>query len=165
MTSPFLKPEPLTHEAFLPFGDLISAENCTDIRSINEGHTVRFNNLANLALKATGLAPCLSIFRSRAWLLPRKVHALERHPLTSQAFIPLGQSPYLIVVAPPGPLLESHIQAFIGQPGQGINYHPGTWHHYNVALNEAADFLVVDADGDTPNCDEVTLNQPIEIRP
>ena len=93
------------------------------------------------------------------------MHALERHPLTSQAFIPLGQSPYLIVVAPAGPLLESRIRAFIGQPGQGVNYHPGTWHHYNVALNEAGDFLVVDADGDTPNCDEVTLHQPIEIRP
>jgi ureidoglycolate lyase len=165
MTQSFLKPEPLTHEAFSPFGDLISTKHCNDIRLINEGHTVRFNNLANLALSATGLMPCLSIFRSEAWQLPHTVRALERHPLTSQAFIPLGRSPYLIVVAPAGPLLEHRIQAFIGQPGQGINYHPGTWHHYNVALETAGDFLVVDADGDTPNCDEITLKQPIEIRP
>ena len=165
MKTMFLKPAPLTSQAFAPFGDLISAETCRDIRTINEGHTVRFNNLANLALNAPGLAPCLSIFRSEAWQLPHMVRSLERHPLSSQAFIPLGQSAYLIVVAPPGPLVENEIQAFIGQPGQGINYHPGTWHHYNVALVEGADFLVVDADGDTPNCDEVALNQPIEIQP
>lgn len=165
MNTKFLKPAPLTRQTFLPFGDLISADTCQDIRSINAGHTVRFNNLAKLQLNAQGLLPCLSIFRSEAWQLPEMVRSMERHPLTSQAFMPLGNAPYLIVVARPGPLIEDQIQAFIGQSGQGVNYHPGTWHHYNVSLEGAADFLVVDADGDTPNCDEVALTQPIEIRP
>lgn len=158
-----IKAVALTNDSFKPFGEVISKEACRDIRSINRGQTARFNNLAALTLNGPGLEPCLSIFQTEAWAVPGTVTELERHPLTSQAFIPLGEASYLVIVAPMGPLKEEAIQAFVASPFQGVNYHPGVWHHRNLALNAAADFLVIDADGSTENCDEQSLIQPIEI--
>ena len=84
---------------------------------------------------------------------------MERHPLSSQTFIPLGNSNYLVVVAPAGDLSVDNIQSFLAAPDQGVNYHPGTWHHYSLALNETSDFLVIDRDGPEDNCDEVALTE------
>ena len=93
---------------------------------------------------------------------------LERHPLSSQAFYPLSGNPYLVVVAPAGKLEETEIRVFLARADQGVNYHPGTWHHYSLALNDTSDFLVIDRgsltqESDEENCDEVSLSQPIVI--
>ena len=95
---------------------------------------------------------------------------MERHPLSSQAFIPLSDNPYLVIVAPPGELDDSMIQVCKASAKQGVNYHPGTWHHYSLALDGVSDFLVVDRESPqaTPdieegNCDEVILSQTLEI--
>ena len=146
-----IKAVALTENSFKPFGDIIAKEACRDIRSINRGQTARFNDLATLTLDGPGLKPCVSIFQTEAWAVPGTVTELERHPLSSQAFIPLG------------PLNEEAIQVFVASPTQGVNYHPGVWHHRNLSLGIAADFLVIDADGSTENCDEQSLLQPIEI--
>ena len=158
-----IKAVALTEKSFKPFGDIIAKEACRDIRSINRGQTARFNDLASLTLDCPGLEPCVSIFQTEAWAVPGIVTELERHPLTSQAFVPLGETSYLVIVAPMGPLKEEAIQVFVANPAQGVNYHPGVWHHRNLSLDVAADFLVIDADGRTENCDEQRLLQPIEI--
>ena len=67
------------------------------------------------------------------------------------------------MVAPPGDLDESAIRVFLASAHQGVNYHPGTWHHYCLALNEVSDFLVVDRIANDENCDEVDLKESIEI--
>lgn len=89
---------------------------------------------------------------------------MERHPLSSQAFYPLGNSPYLVVVAPPGELDPSAVVAFVAQSDQGVNYHKGTWHHYSLALGGVSDFLVVDRISDDQNCDEVRLTGKDRIK-
>jgi ureidoglycolate lyase len=87
---------------------------------------------------------------------------LERHPLGSQAFMPLSQLPYLVVVAPPADASRpdlAHLRCFATGPGQGVNYAAGTWHHPLLALQAECDFLVVDRGGAASdhNCDEFAL--------
>lgn len=154
---------PLSQKSFARFGDIIATEFASETRIINEGHTTRFHALAHLDLTANEGQPTLSIFRSSPLPEPLVLSLMERHPLSSQAFFPLGQSPYLIVVAPPGELKPDEIVAFLARPDQGINYHRGTWHHYSLALNKTSDFLVADRDSTDENCDEIRLNETDSI--
>ena len=158
-----IKPIPLTSADFKPFGDVIEAGN-SQTRSINEGNTTRYHNLAELDLSAEGGKPGLNIFRSRPIPQPMILELMERHPLSSQAFYPLGNSPYLVVVAPPGELDPFAVVAFVAQSDQGVNYHKGTWHHYSLALGGVSDFLVVDRISDDQNCDEVRLTGKDRIK-
>jgi ureidoglycolate lyase len=107
--------------------------------------------------------PAVSIFRSTPLPCPLVIHKMERHPLSSQAFIPLTDNPYLVVVAPPGKFDRNRIEVFVAQSHQGVNYHRGTWHHFCLALNDVSDFLVIDRSGDGNNCDESSVDGGLEI--
>ena len=86
---------------------------------------------------------------------------MERHPLGSQAFLPLNERPYLIVVARPGELSSSGLRAFATRGWQGVNYARGVWHHALLALEETGDFVVIDRGGEGPNLDEKALHEPV----
>ena len=155
--------EALTAERFAPFGDVIAADSASRHFPINGGTTERYHDLANLDASADGKL-IVSIFRSQPRELPFAVTMLERHPLGSQAFMPLAQQPYLVVVAPAGEAPEPDaLRAFLARPGQGVNYAPGVWHHPLLALNEISDFLVIDRSGPGNNCDEMTLAEPVYL--
>jgi ureidoglycolate lyase len=149
-----LEAEPLTAAAFAPFGDVIQVDNAEGL-VINEGYAHRFDNLARLDLTRGGGTPCLSIFRARTRDLPITIRMLERHPLGSQAFIPLSGHDYLIVVAPAddGPHFDG-LRAFHARADQGVNYHCGIWHHPLLALHTNDDFLVIDRRGPGDNLEE-----------
>jgi ureidoglycolate lyase len=153
-----IEPQALSREAFAGFGDVIESEGATSF-AINQGLCRRYHDLAALDLLEAGGRPLLSLFRSRPWPLPLRLHLLERHPLSSQAFFPLGAAPFLVVVAPPGEAVAAvDIRAFRTDGRQGVNFHRGVWHHPLIVLGETADFLVVDrgapADGaGGENCD------------
>jgi ureidoglycolate lyase len=151
-----ITPIPLTQADFKPFGDVIEPDHA-QTRSINEGNTTRYHDLAELDLSAEGGRPGLNIFRSKPLPKPMILELMERHPLSSQTFYPLGNAPYLVVVATPGELDPSAIVAFLAESDQGVNYHKGTWHHYSLALGGVSDFLVIDRIADDQNCDEVRL--------
>jgi ureidoglycolate lyase len=93
--------EPLTKEAFAPFGDVIETDG-SDHFMINNGSTMRFHKLATVETATPDDKAIISIFRADAQDMPLTVSMLERHPLGSQAFIPLLGNPFLIVVAPLG---------------------------------------------------------------
>lgn len=145
--------ELLTREAFAPFGDVIELIGAKHF-PINGGTTERFHDLANIDLGPAGGRTLVNVFRGQARKLPYEVKMLERHPLGSQAFIPLTAMPYLVVVAPAGELDVSQMRAFVTQGWQGVNYARGVWHHPLLALSETSDFIVVDRGGDGHNCDE-----------
>ena len=152
--------EALSVERFAPFGDVISTDVAARHFPINGGTTERYHDLANLDAGLDGKL-IVSIFRGQPRELPFAVMMLERHPLGSQAFMPLVAQPYLIVVAPAGEAPEPDaLRAFLAQPGQGVNYANGVWHHPLLALNETCDFLVIDRSGPGNNCDEITLTEP-----
>ena len=145
--------EPLTPQAFAPFGTVIEADPSTAVE-INSGYTTRFHALAEAAV-GDGQA-IISIFRGR----PRElsIAMLERHPLGSQAFIPLGGQPWLAVVAE-NPDLES-CRAFHCQGTQGLQYDINVWHHPLLVLGDAQDFLIVDRAGEGDNLEEVFFDTP-----
>lgn len=157
-----LVPQPLEENAFEEFGNVIDA-SIQKALLINDGNTERFNDLAELALNQGGGKPSVNIFRSKPVCLPFLIKSFERHPLSSQLFFPLSEQPYLVVVAPQGDFVSSKIKAFMASPNQGVNYHPGTWHHYNLALNEVSDFLVIDMVIDKENCDEVEIEEGEQV--
>ena len=93
-----LTPEPLTAEAFAPFGDVIEPSDRAEQLAINYGMTTRFNDLATLDIGEDHGRPIVSIFRGRL-LAPLVLRIFERHPLGSQAFVPLSGRPFLAAVA------------------------------------------------------------------
>lgn len=158
-----LKVQPLSREAFAPYGDVIEADAAARHFVINAGNTVRYHDLANIEPGPEGRV-IVSIFRGQPRSLPFVVEMMERHPLASQAFIPLSGKPYLVVVAPPGAAPEAgQLAVFLARGDQGVNYARGVWHHPLLALETVCDFLVVDRSGPGPNCDEVTLAVPARI--
>ena len=158
-----LRPEPLTGQAFEPYGDVIEVANAKEQRQINYGHTIRYHDLARLDLSADQGQSLISIFRSTPLETPIPVKVMEAHPLSSQAFYPLSNRPYLVVVAGRGQFDANNLRVFLAGPNQGVNYHKGCWHHYSLALDGVSDFLVIDRDGPGSNCDEVILNEEIVI--
>jgi len=159
-------PEPLTADAFKPFGDVIEASADARQMSINYGNTTRFHDLAGIDVTGKGGRAGVSIFRSTPLAQPITIKIMEYHPLSSQAFVPLYGRPYLVVVAPAGDFDASAIRVFIVRGGKGVNYHAGTWHHFSLALESVSDFLVIDRlaeeDGGD-NCVEHELSEAEQI--
>lgn len=155
-------PRPLTAEAFAPYGEVISAREGAERYPINYGATMRFNALAHVDASTDGGAPIISLFRSTP-LPALELKIMERHPVGSQAFMPLNGRPYLVAVAPAGELDPAKIEVFLAAGDQGVNYAAGTWHHYSLALGEVSDFLVVDRAGPGTNLDEVELGTDEQI--
>ena len=165
MTAPAplpLRIEPLTREAFAPFGDVIETAGARSF-PINAGTTTRYHDLAQVELAGESPRTLVSLFEGKAWHAPIAIGMLERHPLGSQAFYPVDGGRMLIIVAPPGELDESQIRAFISAPDQGVNYARGTWHHPLLCLQHPGRFIVVDRGGDGHNCDEQVLKQPLSV--
>ncbi len=155
--------EPLTREAFAPFGQVIEASDAVRHFTINAGNTERYHDLADIEPGADGRAT-VSIFRGQPRALPFAVRMMERHPLASQAFVPMSARPYLVVVAPPGqPPSADQLRVFLARADQGVNYAPGVWHHPLLALEAVCDFLVIDRAGPGHNCDEVMLERQAVI--
>ena len=160
--------EPLTAEAFAPFGEVIEAGERVRHYPINGGNTERFHDLARLA-PGKGGRVIASVFRGSPRALPFTVSMMEQHPLASQAFMPLfggggDMRTYLIVVAPRGPVpVAAQLRCFIARSHQGVNYAAGVWHHPLLALHTTSDFLVLDRDGLGDNCNEVAIAPPALI--
>lgn len=155
--------EPLSREAFAPFGEVIATEG-VDAFAINQGRTQRFHALARIELLGEGAQGILSIFRGQP-LEPLNIALMERHPLGSQAFIPINGKAFYAVVAPPGDFDESRLRAFLVTGSQGINLRAGTWHAPLLPLSSDSDYLIVDRCGPGANCDEVQLSTALTLQP
>ena len=157
-----IHPEPLTAAAFAPFGDVICAAG--DGVSANQGTATRFNHAAALCTLRQGAAPNLAVFRALPWTLPMPVQLLERHPHSTQMFVPMVVARYLVMVAPEGPDGGpdlAGLRCFLCAPGQAINYRAGVWHHPIVALSEPSELLMLAwEDGGPEDCGEHTLEEP-----
>ena len=162
MSDRVIRPQPLTADAFALFGDVVQSAAVSD-KGMNDARFARFDDLVGLdiATEPPGRAS-ISIARCNTpSALPYRVVMMERHPLGSQAFIPLQEFEFVVVVAPPGDTLdESRIHAFRSNGRQGINYRRGTWHMPLIALQKGQKFLVIDRLGEGNNCEQVDLVTP-----
>ena len=85
---------------------------------------------------------------------------MERHPLGSQAFIPLQTKPFIIVVAAISETVgPNDLHAFRAEGNQGVNYKRNHWHHPLITLENNHDFLVIDRGGPGENCEEMWFTQ------
>lgn len=142
---------PLTQAAFAPFGDVLDASGPPD-KLINQDLCGRHHDRAALDF-GTGRAG-ISIFDAHPRDLPYRLEMMERHPDGSQAFLPMHQNPFLVVVAPDKDGAPDRPLAFIAHPGQGVNYHRNIWHGVLTPLHEPGLFAVIDRIGDGANLEE-----------
>lgn len=150
----------LTASAFAPFGDVLDCSGDAD-KIINQGKCGRYHDRAVMDF-SDGRAG-ISIFQSEARSLPYQLDLLERHPEGSQAFIPMSQHPYLVIVAPDAGDEPGVPLAFVAGAGQGVNYHRGTWHGVLTPLHAPGRFAIVDRIGDGANLEEHWLAEPYEV--
>ena len=143
MTDLIIKPKPITKENFKKFGDMITTTDITPIE-INNGYAKRYDGIANLNTKKNDGESTISIFSALKRSFPMKIDMMEKHPLGSQAFIPMKETTFLSFVAPEGdkPNLNK-IESFIIPKGIGVNYNRGIW-HFPLISTEDMNFLVVD---------------------
>ena len=139
-----ITPQPLSPETFAPFGDVIQA-GLGEVTRVNEGRADRFDSGARLDRLLAETTPVVAIYRIDASPLPLRIPRLERHPLSSQLFVPMTASRYLVVTVPSdikGDPVPAEAAAFVATGSQAINYQPGVWHCPLVALDQPADFVM-----------------------
>lgn len=151
--------EPLTPEAFAPFGQVIQTEGAHHY-PINNGMTERYHDLAKIELGGANARPLISIFRGQPYELPLTLKLVERHPLGSQVFYPLSDLPFLVIVAPDLAGVPEMPRAFLAAPRQGVNIAMNTWHGVLTPLHQVCDFLVVDRGGEGNNLEEHHFDVP-----
>ena len=150
MTNLAIKPKPINKENFKNFGDMITTEDIMPLE-INDGYAKRYDGIANLDAKKDEGESIISIFSALKRSFPMKVDMMEKHPLGSQAFIPMKETIFLAFVAPKGDEPDLNIvEAFIVPKGVGVNYNAGIW-HFPLIATEDMNFLVVDRKGEGDN--------------
>ena len=153
-----ITPKKITKENFAKFGELITTDDIKPI-SINDGYAKRFDGIANLDTSIDGGETTICIFSALKRSFPMKIDMMEKHPLGSQAFIPMHETTFLVLVAPKGgkPNIDE-IESFIVPPHIGVNYNPGIW-HFPLISTKDMNFLVVDRKGSGDNLVLEDLNK------
>ncbi len=153
---------PITPERFAPYGDVIHA-SADSKAAMNEARFERFSRLAEVDAECRHAS--ISIARCKMpTSLPYRFDLIERHPLGSQAFIPLSHFKFFVVVAPAAESAEPEdLRAFVTNGSQGVNYHKGVWHMPMIALEGGQEFLIVDCGADGENCEEHYFSDPVTL--
>lgn len=153
--------QPLSAEAFAPFGDVLEAVGAPD-KMINGGFCGRWHDRAALDFGPGGRAG-ISVFNAEPRALPYELDLLERHPEGSQAFVPMHGQDWLVIVAPDDGGKPGQPLAFCATGAQGVNFHRGTWHGVLTPLSAPGLFAVIDRIGSTPNLEEFRLDPPYVV--
>ena len=153
-----INPKPITKENFSKYGDVITTKDIKPLE-INDGYAKRFDGIANLDTSIDGGETTICIFSALKRSFPIKINMMEKHPLGSQAFIPMQETTFLVLVAPKGgkPNIDE-IESFIVPPHIGVNYNSGIW-HFPLISTKDMNFLVVDRKGSGDNLVLEDLNK------
>ena len=152
-----IKVQPLTKADFAPFGDLFDISGTPD-KIINQGNCGRYHDRA--VLDFTDGTAGISLLDAKPRTLPYQLDMMERHPLGSQAFIPMNYVPFLIISAKDAGGTPDRPKAFLSTPGQAINFHRNVWHGVLTPLQAPGLFAVVDRIGKGVNLEEVFFDNP-----
>lgn len=155
---------PLSVEAYTPFGEVLGARD-TAFRSANQGTARVWDRLVDLENRRADARLNASVFRCQPRREPLELTLLERHPLSTQLFVPMTPARYLVVVALGGEAPDlTTLQAFVVEGSQGVSYRPGVWHHPMLVLNAGCDFACfVFEDGTASDCEVVPLESAITV--
>jgi ureidoglycolate lyase len=151
--------EPLTKSAFAPFGDVIETDGARNF-TINQGFATRFDDLCKVEAIEGGEVK-VSIFEARPRPKPLVIDLMERHPLGSQAFYPLQNEDWLVLVCA-DPREAPSFRCFRASGRQGVNYARNVW-HFPLLVFAPSRFIIVDRKGPGNNLEEVALGQPFTL--
>jgi ureidoglycolate lyase len=157
-----IRAQPLTAKAFAPYGDVITADGSPTMM-INRGMCGRYHDLAKIDFAGADARAGISLFKAVPRSFPYALDMMERHPEGSQAFLPMTADPFLVTVAADKDGAPHNPQAFLTRPGQGVNYHRGTWHGVLTPLSEPGLFAVVDRIGPGTNLEEHWFEEAFTI--
>jgi len=158
--APRLALRPLTVESFAPYGDVVTSKG-REGRSINAGTSTRVE-MPEPDVLDDGGRPSLSVFRASAACSPIEIRELERHRLGSQTFLPLGGTPFVVVVALGEAAPDAATLAAFRAAGDcGVTFRRGVWHHSLLALADG-DFAVIERRGTETDC-EVAQLRPLRV--
>lgn len=157
-----IKIQPLTRAAFAPFGDVIETDGAHHY-PINAGMCERYHDLARVETAGPNARQLISIFVGQPYALPLTLKMVERHPLGSQAFVPLSPEPFLVIVAADENGKPGIPRAFMTNGAQGVNYPINTWHGVLTPIGGEQRFLIVDRGGDGNNLEEFVFDEAFLI--
>jgi len=155
-----LKLNPLKKDQFKPFGDIIDKKQQIPFE-INNGNCLRYNDLAKLSFTDGKVG--ISLFESKKITLPYSFNFMEKHPLGSQAFIPVFGCRFIVIVANEVNGIPSEPLAFITKEGQGVNYHKNIWHGVLAPIEENATFTIIDWIGKGNNLETYTFDNWFQL--
>ncbi len=145
-----IKPKKINKKNFSKFGQIIDTSKKSYFR-INNGFAKRYDNLIKINTSTKKGKTIASIFSAKKRLFPMKIDMMEKHPLGSQAFIPMKETSFFAFVAPKGNRPDiKKIQSFIIPKQTGINLNPGIW-HFPLISTKNMNFLVIDRKGKGKN--------------
>lgn len=147
----------LTADAFQAYGSVIDKHGSESFL-INKGNCRRHHALASVDVVGEGASVIISMFSGTPYALPHVVDLVERHPLGSQAFYPLGNDPWLVIVCDDDAGKPVSPKCFLASASQGVNLKRGVWHGVLTPLIQPCDFLVVDRGGAGDNLEEYDLS-------
>ena len=159
MTSvPKIIAQPLNKDNFSEFGEVIQ----TPPEGVRQFFNDRLENNRTDARVDLSLATIKPVEK-----LPLHATVMERHPYSSQTFLPLRASRYFVVVAPDaddgGPDL-SRVRAFVAEGNQGVTYRCGIWHHGMTVLDESAVMAVLMwCDGSGGDEEFLDIDTPFDV--
>ena len=141
-----INPKPINKSNFFKYGEVITTEQIKPMK-INNGYAQRFDGIAILDTKNQNGETTISIFSALKRTFPMKIDMMEKHPLGSQAFVPMNETEFLVFVAPKGKKPNTKkIKSFIVPKQTAINYKPGIW-HFPLISKKSMNFLVIDRKG------------------
>ncbi len=157
VVSQLVVPRPLTPAAYAPYGRVLMASPRGEPgASVNLGTALRFDDVCELTNARVDTASLkVKVFRSEPVPCERRpVAVLEKHPRSTQLFVPMNASRYIALVALGDDRPDlSTLAAFVATGPQGISYAPGVWHHPMLTLDSQTDFVVfVHEDGSPEDC-------------
>lgn len=154
--------QPLTKERFAAYGQVIEKDGSESFL-INNGNCRRHHALATAEITGVDCGVGISIFAGQPYELPMQLSLVERHPLGSQAFYPLGAKDWLVIVCDDDDGTPVSPKVFLASSDQGISLNRGVWHGVLTPLYEPCDFLVVDRIGEGNNLEEYTFDTPYAV--
>ncbi len=157
----FISHKKITAELFKPFGDLLQLKDAADML-INQDMCERHHNLTDIDFE-DGSKAGISLFKAKPRSLPYKLEMMERHPKGSQAFIPMYEQPFLVIVAEDNGGAPVTPIALLTQMHMGINFHKNTWHGVLTPLKAPGIFAVIDRIASDKNLEEYWFDTPYII--
>jgi ureidoglycolate lyase len=153
--------QPMDAASFASFGDVLTLKSKPD-KMINQDMCGRHHDLAKLDF--TDGQAGISLFDAVPRQLPYTLDMMERHPLGSQAFIPLHEHSFLVIVASDMGGKPGEPLAFLTAPRTGINIYKNTWHGVLTPLQAPGMFAVIDRIGNGKNLEEYWLDEEYIIQ-